>query len=264
MISIEGGNFGSTIIPGAKVLFMWNGNTDEVNQVDCESWSNSSIQVRIPESIPDYTTASIQVVSCETSNEMDYLVPVIVPEVTLSFDFEKGVSLSWHHNSGVGTNYLIYRKASTEYEWAEIGGTLVHAGETGLFIDSDVEGETIYCYMVGQEQLHEVGYSFEKCIETPDLLPQAFSLVSAIPNPFNPTTSISFNVPRGGGRVRISVHSIDGRELVVLYEGNLDSGEYQLEWNGRSSSGLTLTSGVYLCRMSARGFDDCMKLILLK
>ena len=98
-------------------------------------------------------------------------------------------------------------------------------------------------------------------------LPKAFSLAGNYPNPFNPTTTISFQVPEsvnGAQSVRIAVFDIRGRLLRELVNGEYSPGNYSVVWDGRDRNGNTLASGVYFYCMEAAGFDKIRKMILLK
>jgi hypothetical protein len=85
-----------------------------------------------------------------------------------------------------------------------------------------------------------------------------FELQPAFPNPFNPSTTISFSLPRTGD-VKISVYDIGGRLVHTLREGRLEAGEHSVEFDGRA-----LPSGIYFARMVAGEFVKVQKMILLK
>lgn len=83
------------------------------------------------------------------------------------------------------------------------------------------------------------------------------------PNPFNPTTSISFVVPREQP-VRLGVYSTSGRLVRVLLDGPCEAGRHSIVWNGTSSSGAPIGSGVYLCVLEADGLRMTTKMVLMK
>lgn len=92
----------------------------------------------------------------------------------------------------------------------------------------------------------------------------SFRLRQNMPNPFNPSTLIAFDVPPGGGRVTIEVFDVAGRRVTTLVDGEQTAGRKAAVWNGTSSDGTPLASGVYFCRMRAPGFNDDRKLVLLR
>jgi hypothetical protein len=89
-------------------------------------------------------------------------------------------------------------------------------------------------------------------------VPTEFTLSQAYPNPFNPTTTLSFAIP-AAGQVSISIYSLQGRELASLANGSYDAGYHQVIWNADSHS-----SGVYFVKMVAGGYVNTQKLMLVK
>jgi len=93
-------------------------------------------------------------------------------------------------------------------------------------------------------------------------LPTGFALNQNYPNPFNPTTTISFRLPQST-EWRLEIFNITG-SLVREYRGSSETGVVTVEWDGRSTDGLPVASGVYLYRLEAANFSDSKKMILLK
>lgn len=85
------------------------------------------------------------------------------------------------------------------------------------------------------------------------LIPTAYSLDQNFPNPFNPETRISYSIPEQSN-VKISIYDINGTLINILHEGNQSAGRYEVVWNGESSSGYKVGSGVYFYRMQANSF----------
>ncbi len=104
-------------------------------------------------------------------------------------------------------------------------------------------------------------------------VPRAFSLSQNYPNPFNAATSIGYTVgvvsrqPRAVQRgqplvvsnVKLAVYDLLGREVAVLVDEYKEPAQYQVEFDGAQ-----LTSGVYICRMTAGSFVECRKMVLMK
>lgn len=89
-------------------------------------------------------------------------------------------------------------------------------------------------------------------------------LLPVFPNPFNPATTIRFELDRAG-RVRLAIHDVEGREVRTLASGMMDAGGHAVAWNGVDSNGRRVTSGVYFVRLSADGIDSQVrKVVLLK
>jgi len=82
---------------------------------------------------------------------------------------------------------------------------------------------------------------------------QSLSLDLAIhPNPFNPRTSLSFEVPTPGV-VRLRVFDLRGRLIATLIDGVVEAGQHVASWSGRDREGRDVPSGVYLSRLEAGG-----------
>jgi hypothetical protein len=89
-------------------------------------------------------------------------------------------------------------------------------------------------------------------------LPEKFSLQKAYPNPFNPTTTLSFSLPKYSN-VILEVYDINGRIISQLTDNNMKAGSHSVIWNAESHS-----SGVYFIKMVAGEYTSTQKLILVK
>ncbi|RPH93377.1 T9SS C-terminal target domain-containing protein [candidate division KSB1 bacterium] len=94
--------------------------------------------------------------------------------------------------------------------------------------------------------------------EMPDVLPRDPILHAAYPNPFNPSTTLSFTLPREGS-VRLEIYNLQGRLVQVLAEGRHAAGKHRVNFSGES-----LAAGVYLCRFESGPVSATQKLLLLK
>jgi len=83
------------------------------------------------------------------------------------------------------------------------------------------------------------------------------------PNPFNPTTTISFNLPTAGD-VTLEVYNTKGQIIDTLVNEHKTAGEHNVVWNGTDSRGSGLTSGVYFYKIKSGKFTSTKKMILLK
>jgi len=88
-------------------------------------------------------------------------------------------------------------------------------------------------------------------------------LHGAVPNPFNPATTIRFQLARIGP-VTVRLYSLAGRLVRELHAGVLEPGTHELPWNGRDADGRAVASGVYLVQLRAPGFAASQKLTLVK
>jgi len=91
-----------------------------------------------------------------------------------------------------------------------------------------------------------------------DVVPVDYSLMQNFPNPFNPWTTIGFDVAVPSS-VRLVVYDSLGKEVAVLFEGPMDAGRRYVEFNGRG-----LASGVYYYRLEAGSFAETRRMILMR
>ena len=97
-----------------------------------------------------------------------------------------------------------------------------------------------------------------------NVLPKTFALGQNYPNPFNPTTTISYDVPAGGGHVTLRIYDVAGRLVRTLVDGAGTAGRKTASWDGGSDSGHKVATGVYFYRMTAPGFEQTRKMVLMK
>jgi flagellar hook assembly protein FlgD len=92
----------------------------------------------------------------------------------------------------------------------------------------------------------------------------ALRLGRATPNPFNPSTSIEFDVPAGSGPLDISVFDVAGRRVTTLYSGRQAPGTHRVTWDGRDRSGRSVAGGIYFVRLESSDFRATSKMVLLR
>ncbi len=100
----------------------------------------------------------------------------------------------------------------------------------------------------------------------PEVQPQgrgAPSLSVARPNPFNPTTTIEYTLPRGGD-TELVVFDVEGRRVRTLVNEFVPAGVHGAVWDGRDDAGNRVASGVYLYRLRAGGVVETRKMVLVK
>jgi len=95
-----------------------------------------------------------------------------------------------------------------------------------------------------------------------DALPLALAL-HAGPNPFNPTTTIHFDVPHAGP-VELAVYDVRGHRLATLVSRVLPAGAHALRWNAHDDAGRALASGIYFARLHAANSTHSLRLVLVR
>ncbi len=94
-------------------------------------------------------------------------------------------------------------------------------------------------------------------------LPAALAVASVRPNPFNPRTVVSFDVPRTGA-VQLAIHDLRGRVVRRLLDGSLAAGRHEVKWDGTDEGGRPAAAGVYLLRLRQGDEAVSTKLVLAK
>jgi hypothetical protein len=93
--------------------------------------------------------------------------------------------------------------------------------------------------------------------------PDRFTLSQNYPNPFNPTTFIQYNLPVSC-HVTLTIHNILGQTVATLLDEFQDPGYRRVVWNGVSDAGESLPSGIYFYRLTAGGFTQVKKMMMLR
>ena len=104
-----------------------------------------------------------------------------------------------------------------------------------------------------------------RIVSTDDELPAVtWALSQNFPNPFNPSTTIHYDVKAGGGQVSLMVFDVSGRVVRTLVDGHQTEGSRSITWNGTNDRGQSIASGIYFYRMAAPGFTETKKMVLLR
>ena len=83
------------------------------------------------------------------------------------------------------------------------------------------------------------------------------------PNPFNPTTTISFDIPIDG-HVSLKVYDIRGQEIATLVDAFQSNGYHQFSWSGLNEDGQTVSTGIYFCRLITESSEHTIKMLFLR
>ncbi|HQQ86271.1 MAG TPA: NosD domain-containing protein, partial [Candidatus Marinimicrobia bacterium] len=195
---------------------------------------------------------------CSAPNQsQDYSLPVELA----SFNATAGngnITLKWITESEIeNLGFNIYRSTSRDGEFVMLNAKLIAgAGSSSerheySYIDRDVKSGLTYWY-----KLEDVDYNGKTEFHGPisavlaNTTPTEFGLHKNYPNPFNPVTTISYDLAKDV-YVELAVYNMLGGKVITLVNGNQPAGSYQLEWDGRDSRGLIVSSGMYLLRINA-------------
>ena len=95
-------------------------------------------------------------------------------------------------------------------------------------------------------------------------IPLLTQLGSNYPNPFNPSTTISFSVTQTSSFVTLDIYNSKGQKIKTLVNEVLSAGEHTVMWNGTDNRNASASSGIYFYKMKAYHYTSVKKMILLK
>ena len=192
---------------------------------------------------------------------------VLTPPSSLRAEVEGGVvNLTWDmpiapHVTLLG--YNVYRNDEL------INIALI---TTNIFVDSDekVDGDYVYqvtaVYDHGESRMSnpvEVRIEVSDDDEVEPLL--RTELGGNFPNPFNPETSIRYQVSGIDGQfVQIHIYNMRGQRVKTLVDERVTIGVHSVVWDGTDSVGQSVSSGIYLYKMVTDDFSEIKKMMLLK
>jgi hypothetical protein len=128
------------------------------------------------------------------------------------------------------------------------------------YIDRDVMPGTTYRYQIG---VVDGDGEFLSPIALASVGRSVARLEQNAPNPFNPSTFISFTLP-DEAQVTLSIHDAGGALVRVLLDAVRDRGTHRVAWDGRNDQGTPMSSGVYFYRLHAGKFTESRKMVLVK
>ena len=94
-------------------------------------------------------------------------------------------------------------------------------------------------------------------------IPEKNRLVQNFPNPFNPETTITYELANAQ-KISIRIYNMSGQAIRTLYSGQDQAGYHRLRWNGQTDSGEIVPSGIYPCVLVGETFRQTIKLVFIK
>jgi len=131
-----------------------------------------------------------------------------------------------------------------------------------IFPDFDLTGRTQdnICYFdnISFSPSNSVGVDNRS-----ETLPQGFALEQNFPNPFNPVTTLRYDLPKNG-HVNITIYDMLGREVKTLINQTQNAGYRSVQWNATNDYGKPVSAGIYLYQIQAGEYISTKKMVLLK
>jgi hypothetical protein len=169
------------------------------------------------------------------------------------------VALTWatateSGNAGFAVEHRIGDQAFVEIGYVEGHGTTTEP--ISYRFDVVNLGSGLHHFRLRQIDL-DGSFTYSEEVEV-ELLPYAVALVEAYPNPFNPTTTITYSLPQAA-EATLSVFDLLGRQVRVLASGSQPAGTYEVTFDATE-----LPSGVYFYRLEAGDYVETKSLVLLR
>jgi hypothetical protein len=138
---------------------------------------------------------------------------------------------------------------TNEIDGAQLGDLLIFQYDT--FVSEPIE-----IIFEDNMELKKVDLKFRN-------IPDEFALLQNVPNPFNPVTTIQFKLPEES-HVMLNIYDILGRKVNTLVNELKEPGSYSVKWDGKTTLGESVGSGVYIYEMNTQHFTSTRKMIIIK
>ena len=118
-------------------------------------------------------------------------------------------------------------------------------------------------WMGDSDGLHRLDLASPSDVDEDNDVPVEFTLSQNSPNPFNPSTTISFSLPESHF-TSLCIYNISGQKIRELVTGTMTEGTHTVQWDGKDDSGRTVSSGIYIARLTAGKLSTSKSMLLVK
>ncbi|TDI79020.1 MAG: T9SS type A sorting domain-containing protein [Caldithrix sp.] len=214
-------------------------------------------------------------------------VPIVVDTHSQTFDAVVPVELAAFTAAVVGSDvrlvwitatetnnfgFDIQRKFVESDSWEKIHFVAGH-GTTTTQVPYQYTDENLpvgsYNYRLKQIDTNG-SFEFSAIITVEVGVPEAFALNQNFPNPFNPSTTINYQISTAAlndalaTETTLTIFNILGARVLTLVNEEQGTGFYSVVWNGKDSDGLQVPSGVYIYQLTAGSFKETKKMLLIQ
>lgn len=211
-------------------------------------------------------------------NINDVTLPVELTAFTATAEEDK-IVLKWTTQSEVNNlGFEVYRSAEETGNYAMIasfentpalqGGGNSNTAREYTYEDAIISNGGTYWYQIADVDYQGVRtFHGPVSAQAPDLIPEAYALRPNYPNPFNPETTIRFEVPAdpaSNGKIALTIYNNLGMAVRSLVSGSVQPGIHTVKWDGRNDRGDQMASGIYFLRLQAGSFVQTQKMLLVR
>jgi hypothetical protein len=173
-----------------------------------------------------------------------------------------GITVKWTVSSDAELlRYSVWRSEGASESYHRIMVSIEQRGNSFSFTDEAFNAGGAYTYRIEYRSGTRSYTLFTT--EPVHVPPEKRPHVQSHPNPFNPSTTISYEL-RARGHVTLAIYDAAGRRIVQLVDTVQDEGLHRVVWDGRDSRGAQVASGIYFSRLVAGGTTTTGKMVLAR
>ena len=177
------------------------------------------------------------------------------------------VMLWWDPSTNENFQYFLLERSTDDLFVENVVSNYL---TSSFYTDEDLEFNTLYFYRVSyfSTEWSEYSETIALVLENLDIsngnnMPISYKIHQNHPNPFNPVTTIRYDLPEDG-LVNITIYDMMGRQISTLVSGQQTAGYNIVQWNATNTFGEAVSAGLYLYTIHAGDFTQTKKMVLLK
>ncbi|MCK4539499.1 MAG: T9SS type A sorting domain-containing protein [Candidatus Krumholzibacteria bacterium] len=209
-----------------------------------------------------YPYSDVEIISRVSVNtEPESVMSTALHSSSVSFNGES-IELVWEMSAiDDGVEFIVTRNAVAGESLALAPSGIERNGMQFRLVDSDIEKGIEYTYRVDYILKGETRLLFEtETVSTPSM---PLTLRQNKPNPFNPSTTISYYLP-SRCEMKLEIFDVTGRSIAVLEKMIAEKGPHEVTWDGLDSGGNRVSSGIYFYRLRAGKEAVSRKMVLMR
>ncbi|OQY40245.1 MAG: hypothetical protein B6226_00245 [Candidatus Cloacimonetes bacterium 4572_65] len=195
---------------------------------------------------------------------MTPITEILAPPTSLTLETSgvNSIELNWSPPANDIRSLIGYKIYRNSVILTEVEETITAYSDTNLE-NIHYTYFTTAIYTLGEsESSNSVSVNLTSATDTDLIITN--KLIGNNPNPFNPSTTISFSVISSSSFVKIDIYNIKGQHVKRLLNKQLHSGNHSVLWNGNDSNGNSVSSGIYFYKLQNEGFISTKKMTLSK
>jgi hypothetical protein len=201
----------------------------------------------------------------DSGYSVDNIAPGVPLGLSAAYNTGNGNQLAWDPAPEPDFQYYrIYRGSDIDFEPSP--ENLVHETAVPEWADPEYDGWDVYYKVTALDHAGNESQAASPSTVTGDdtpTAPKSLALYQNVPNPFNPTTTIRFDLPHAV-HVKLHVYNLKGELVATLADQHMTEGRQEIAWTAQSDKGRAVSSGIYFYRLLAGDFVETRKMVLLR